>query len=82
MLRAFWNRIGGLWCNLMHSEPMWPSRGYYRCSTCLREYPVLWAHDDVSLPKQALFRERWIPPYRNRQAALAPMAFAGDRRRD
>jgi hypothetical protein len=30
------------WCKLMHSEAMWPVAGYYRCRTCLRQYPVSW----------------------------------------
>ncbi len=30
------------WCKLMHPDPMWPIRGYYRCRRCLRQYPVPW----------------------------------------
>ena len=82
MIRAFWKRIGRLWCTLMHSAPLWPSHGYYRCSICMRKYPVLWARDDVPAPNQVLFRLRWNVSYRNRQSALAPISFAGPRRRD
>lgn len=35
-------RIGGLWCDLMHSAPMWPSHGHYECRTCGRLHPVGW----------------------------------------
>ena len=31
-----------LWCTRMHRRAMWPVNGKYICSTCLREYPVLW----------------------------------------
>ncbi len=30
------------WCKSMHTSPMWPSHGHYRCRTCGREYPVPW----------------------------------------
>ena len=29
-------RIADLWCRVMHTEPMWPSHGYYECRTCGR----------------------------------------------
>jgi hypothetical protein len=30
------------WCKLMHPDPMWPVNGFYRCPSCLRQYPVQW----------------------------------------
>ena len=45
MNTSFWFRAGRLWCTVMHGKSMWPSRGYYRCSICLRTYPVRWALD-------------------------------------
>lgn len=36
------SKAGSAWCELMHQEIMWPVEGYYRCRTCLREYPVAW----------------------------------------
>lgn len=41
MARLF-NKVQEAWCRLMHPDPMWPVNGYYRCPTCLREYPVVW----------------------------------------
>ena len=41
-MNVFWSRIAEFWCTLMHPEPMWPHRGYYRCRVCLREYRVPW----------------------------------------
>ena len=31
-----------IWCRLTHAGPMWPIHGTYRCSECLRQYPVPW----------------------------------------
>ena len=33
-MKAARARIAGLWCRLMHTEPMWPSHGQYQCRTC------------------------------------------------
>lgn len=42
MRNSFWSAVQALWCKLFHGPPMWPIHGYYRCSTCLRMYPVPW----------------------------------------
>jgi len=42
-MTSFWSGVGKLWCTVMHHKSMWPVYGYYRCSTCLRTYPVEWA---------------------------------------
>ena len=39
-MNNFWERIGRLWCEAMHSHTMWPIHGKYRCGDCLREYAV------------------------------------------
>jgi hypothetical protein len=36
-------RLGALWCDLMHDSPMWPTHGEYQCRTCGRHYAVPWA---------------------------------------
>ena len=36
-------RLGVLWCRLMHGSPMWPIRGRYRCRTCGRSHLIVWA---------------------------------------
>ena len=46
MKTSFWSGAGRLWCTVMHRKAMWPLRGSYRCSTCLRSYPVRWADDE------------------------------------
>jgi hypothetical protein len=35
-------RIGALWCALLHNSPMWPIHGHYQCRTCRRRFPVPW----------------------------------------
>jgi hypothetical protein len=37
-----WNKLGEVWCRLMHESPMWPIHGQYECRTCRRRYPVVW----------------------------------------
>ncbi len=53
MRNTFGSRIAELWCRLMHPAVMWPVRGYYRCATCLREYPVAWEHSRLSLASRS-----------------------------
>jgi len=39
---SHFEKIGTLWCELMHSSPMWPIHGQYECGVCGRRYPVPW----------------------------------------
>jgi hypothetical protein len=39
-VRHLIDRFGELWCIHTHASVMWPFRGRYRCSVCLREYRV------------------------------------------
>jgi len=43
-MKALVNTIETFWCETMHDRVMWPIHGKYKCSTCLREYPVAF-HD-------------------------------------
>lgn len=47
MTESFWSDVKTLWCKFLHGPPMWPIHGYYRCSTCLRMYPVPWGSGTV-----------------------------------
>jgi len=81
-MKSFLSRAGRLWCSLMHQAPMWPMRGYYRCSICMRTYPVLWAHKEALAAgpgRMSPAMERTVTQIGN--FAVAPVAFAGDRRR-
>jgi hypothetical protein len=37
------DRLGVLWCSLLHDSPKWPIHGQYECSACGRRYRVPWA---------------------------------------
>jgi hypothetical protein len=37
------DRIGRVWCSLMHDSPTWPIHGHYECGICGRQYRVPWA---------------------------------------
>ncbi len=39
---TFTERVGVVWCGLMHDTPMWPIHGQYECATCGRHYAVPW----------------------------------------
>lgn len=34
--------LGQLWCQTVHSEPMWPVKGEYKCRRCQRSFKVPW----------------------------------------
>lgn len=36
-------KIGRMWCRVMHDSPMWPIHGHYQCGSCGRQFPVRWA---------------------------------------
>ncbi len=57
-MKAFWSRLGEVWCSSMHPAPMWPSHGKYQCPECLRIYPVPWdQRGRAQGGKLAVFRE-------------------------
>ena len=35
-------KVGALWCGMMHDSPSWPIHGKYYCRTCGRLYHVPW----------------------------------------
>jgi hypothetical protein len=47
-MKELLNKVETIWCETMHDRVMWPIHGHYRCSTCLREYPV--AFDESEAP--------------------------------
>ncbi len=55
-----WNKLGEVWCRLMHEQPMWPIHGRYECRVCGRQYPVVWAGNGsgaTGKPQLALVRQ-------------------------
>ena len=59
-IQSTYATLGGLWCQAMHSDAMWPVKGEYICKTCLRRYPVAWEpgarqpSDQVSASSQSI----------------------------
>ncbi len=47
------NKVGALWCSLMHNSPMWPMHGHYECRVCGRQYDVPWGETVRALPRRA-----------------------------
>jgi hypothetical protein len=41
-MRESMERLGSLWCGVMHDAPMWPIHGQYECRRCGRRSPVAW----------------------------------------
>ncbi len=46
--QKFGDRVGAMWCGLMHNGVMWPIHGQYQCAECGRHYPVEWTGDQTS----------------------------------
>jgi hypothetical protein len=46
--------LGGLWCQAMHSDAMWPVKGEYQCRTCLRKYKVAWEPSATPCPDSSV----------------------------
>ena len=42
-MRQLLEQVEKMWCTAMHSHVMWPAGNQYRCSVCLRTYPVPFA---------------------------------------
>ena len=47
-LSIFGTAIGDAWCQTMHSTPMWPVGGEYKCRQCHRSFRVPWEQKPIS----------------------------------
>ena len=52
-LSSFGTTIGDLWCQTVHSEPMWPVGGEYKCRQCQRSFKVPWEQPNVEAREPA-----------------------------
>jgi hypothetical protein len=43
------NKLGNLWCTLMHDSMGWPIHGHYTCLACGRQHLVSWDREEVAL---------------------------------
>jgi len=55
-------RLGTIWCAVMHDSPMWPIHGRYECRACGRHYPVPWAEDKIVGSRT---RQARVPSFRS-----------------
>ncbi len=44
------DKIGRMWCRLMHESVSWPIHGHYHCWTCMRQYQVGWTEAPQNTP--------------------------------
>ena len=44
------DRLGNLWCTLMHDSLSWPIHGHYTCLTCGRQHLVTWEREMLTAP--------------------------------
>jgi hypothetical protein len=45
------DRLGDLWCTLMHDSMSWPIHGHYTCLTCGRQHLVRWEREAFTSPE-------------------------------
>ena len=43
------DKLGNLWCTLMHDSMSWPIHGHYTCLTCGRQHLVRWEREEGPL---------------------------------
>jgi hypothetical protein len=43
-------KLGNLWCTLMHDSLSWPIYGHYTCLTCGRQHSVRWEPEVFTAP--------------------------------
>lgn len=81
------DKIGTLWCSLMHDSPMWPIHGHYECRICGRKYPVPWSDTTLAgaQPARQPARQPAVPrwgsavlPVLLLAAIFAPSGFAAE----
>ncbi|HZT36766.1 MAG TPA: hypothetical protein VFA28_02625 [Bryobacteraceae bacterium] len=48
------------WCRWAHQKVYRPVKGYYRCSTCLRAWPVPWEAGPRERAAEAGARDQYV----------------------
>jgi hypothetical protein len=67
------NKVETLWCETMHDRVMWPIHGHYKCSTCLREYPVAFHDTEAQRHRESQLSNVYVPAS-SRQWTASPSA--------
>jgi hypothetical protein len=48
------DKIGRIWCRVMHDSISRPIHGQYQCWTCLRQYEIPWTVEPPKTPVMAI----------------------------
>jgi hypothetical protein len=62
-------KIGRMWCRLMHQSVSWPIHGHYHCWTCMRQFQVAWTEASQNTPVIAIRADAGRPRGRFRRVA-------------
>lgn len=69
MFQSATTTLGSMWCQVMHSDAMWPVNGEYQCRTCFRKYRVAWEpQDSAPRPQEVKVKSSRITPVEARVA--------------
>ena len=55
------NKLGNLWCALMHDSPGWPIHGHYTCLACGRRHLVGWEREEGPLTSAEALKNANLP---------------------
>ena len=55
------DKLGKIWCTLMHDSPGWPIHGHYTCLACGRRHLVRWEHEEGPLTSPAALKNAGLP---------------------
>jgi hypothetical protein len=77
------DKLGNLWCTLMHDSLSWPIHGHYTCLACGRRHLVRWEREAGTLTSPGTLKNADLPAsaeHLNSAPAVLPnstTAFAG-----
>jgi hypothetical protein len=55
------DKLGNLWCTLMHDSPSWPIHGHYTCLACGRRHLVRWEREKAPLTSPEALKNANLP---------------------
>ena len=57
------DKLGNLWCILMHDSPGWPIHGHYTCLACGRLHLVRWEREEGPLRSPEALQDASLPAH-------------------
>jgi hypothetical protein len=55
------DKLGNLWCTLMHDSLSWPIHGHYTCLACGRRHSVTWEREEGPLTSPEALKDADLP---------------------